>query len=1183
MENEYYEKRYVSDSIKIKDIFVLDEDNKNTLKDVINISDKIFLLGNPGSGKTTELKNLFEQLWEIRKNTSDIPFYIDLKNFEQANSFEDLILFKEWKDIPFITLIIDGLDEIAEISRFVQSLNLFLDKNNDRSIRVIISCRTNIYEKYLIDIKNFRKYYLDDLNENQIRNILKKKFSIDITYGDLNKYSFFLENPFNLYLFANYYTENDKNFPSTLTEAFNFLINRELDLEFRHTEAHVNDIISCLEKIAVVNELMQQNFINEINLKELICHNDFLIIQNISYIRKEDFKYIFKHKNYQEYFAARFISRLNFNKILDIISISYVSKINPSFLQTVSFLLNVLETDELINWLLENDSEVLFLANPQRIPTEIRHKVFRDFFNETVLERKMWIGSQINIPIDDIAKFADFEYLISFLNQKDIDFRIGKSVLDIMAIMNVEEDDILKDVLENMLFDNELNNDFKYNIIKVIRDRKYHIQYSGLFDRIVDVFSQDFDKEVNHLIISMINDFEVIDDYFSILLNCINNIYRIRPENKRDNVIRGTSWILEILILKIENKDHLFEILKILFSRRFDLKLSDFYDKNFRKNLINKISGFIEEDSNYLYKIVDIFYESEFEIYEGEGFLLNLIDLLDSRLEVFKYIISNYSKYINSYFLFLIDCSKEGVDFIIDDYLSGSLKLENHVVDNIKWQIFQNDHDLGYYFEDKMKKYGFDFLTKLESKKEILDKKVKFGKLSQDNFDILFEKENLINEIEDIFQKNNISEISWEQIHDISREWSEKNTYGVWKASFKAITLIIRDYGNQTLESIKNIFRNDYIILSLIQDSIKNNQSSFNISEEQKNFIENLCKKLISNFDYEEVIKFDENNTNRYSVCFNYYVLKTLYFFNFYFKLDYKKDFYIKTLKYSNIGDMNVGDDIFYYIKNKYDKDLEFEKQIISNINNEILDHFTMTSHVRYALDNELSETYNKIKEYILNDKQDVSFLGTLVDKIKNNKEKIQFLKDCCRDINSYLCWSAVKIFKKQNIEGDFILQLANKYLESDKRDYISYALSIYFYLNTHNAIEKYLISIEKAKELEFGKTDGYFLEDLEKYNNLKEVELLGKFFNLLYENTNLDVFDYHYSKDVFYKLILNLSKTVEGFNKIIKVFNKLKSDLKDNDSQLFYINNLLQQAENSYLSSISQGLSFEQSKKKID
>ena len=155
-----YEKRY----IRREEInyFTINEENE-TLEQFLQEKNRIVLLGNAGIGKTTELKYLFNSLWDKRQEQQNFPFFITLKNFRETSTFEDLIPLKEWRELPIITFILDGLDEIANIQDFISSLELFFNQYKEYKINVVVSCRTNIYEKYITKIDNFKYVFLEGL------------------------------------------------------------------------------------------------------------------------------------------------------------------------------------------------------------------------------------------------------------------------------------------------------------------------------------------------------------------------------------------------------------------------------------------------------------------------------------------------------------------------------------------------------------------------------------------------------------------------------------------------------------------------------------------------------------------------------------------------------------------------------------------------------------------------------------------------------------------------------------------------------------------------------------------------------------------------------------------------------------------------------------------------------------
>jgi len=1202
MKENNYEQRFIRNSINNIEFSIFEDENKKTLSDLLFENDKIVLLGNPGVGKTIELKELFEKLWKNKDESINFPFFINIKNFRKTSKFEDLIPYENWKELPTKTFILDGLDEIAEIQDFISELEIFLNKNKDKNIKVVLSCRTNIYEKYLIKISGFKYFYLDVLTDKQISNILKKRINVELNNLDLQKYRTYIQNPFNLDLFCSFY-ESKGRFPITQQESWDLFIENELkklnqEKFIKSSEVDILHIKKCLEKIAFTNELMQQNFITEENLYDLIGKEDKSIIEKISFIERlpHSPNYIFRHKNYQEFFSAKYLSKLCVEEIISIIKISdNINKTKPSLFNTITFLLNIIDEDKLEKlqkWIYENEPEILFLAEKERInDIELQKKIFRKYFEETAIEKTFWIGKNARFSLENISKFADIDFLIKIIKNKNYQFRAETSAYTILAYTDLGDKKLeVKKLLEEKLFSGEEEKRFIDEILRVIKNQKFHIELNKeLLEKILKHFKETDDKDIIHEIISMLNDVENIDDYFPYLYTFLKKMYEIKEKKERDNVVRGTKWILEKVFLKIKNPDNFTKILNIIFNRKYELKLSDFYDKNFSDKLIEKCNDFIKLDKKYIFKIIDAFLKSDDSyIYRRENFLYRLIEKFEDKKVIFNFLIENYGLVNNTFFFLSELSSQKNIDYFIDRFKNNKIIVEDYKdINHFKNWIFSKDRELGYYFEEEMQKIGFEFDEKnlLLSEQKLKEVEDKRKEDSQKNWDILFNRNELLQDMKKIYSDNEIDIMSWNQICDISHQLAIENDYKYpEKSSVRTISRIIRDNNNQTFESVKKILENDFVWLTVIKEHLKHNDKDFQISDEQENFIIDKCIQLSKEFDYNKVLKFSDENNDSYSIFKNYYILKTLYFFDKKFNIQYHKNYYLETLRYCNVANFannEVG--AFEFIKRRINSEEDFNEKIIKNINEEKLDYFSLKAHIDYAIDNKLSECYKRIGEYILDDKYLFSQQNLLERYVALIPDKIGFLKKCCEDINSYLCWSAIKIFKNNNQEHLFLEKISNEYLESGKTDYLSHALNISFYLNEDSALEKYLISLETVKiENDLAKPDGFTIENLSNYTRLNEINFIKKLFEIVYNPENKDSFDYHHSKSFIENLVYQLSKTETGFNDVKNTLYKIRENVKNNESHIFYINHLIERCENSYYESLAKPLTFSQAKKLI-
>ena len=1191
-----HEKRWIKNELKQNDLlFQIDDDKGLGIEEILKENKHIVLLGHPGIGKTKELEYLFQKLWKEKSNSGIIPFFLNIRNFRSTTKFEDLIKYKNWKDFDNIYLFIDGLDEIPNIQDFISALENFIEDNEDKNFKIVVSCRTNIYEKYIVDIQSFKYFYLDNLNDYQIKSILKNNFDISINIKDLNKFRIFLENPFNLNLFGNFYNEHGK-FPDTISEAFQLSISKELNLlnKEKFAKSEIIDtvhVLNILEKIAITNELMQRNFILEDDVYAMIGKVEKGDFEKISFIEKmpDNKLYIFRHQNYQEFLAADYLSNLDADKIIELIKIESVNKTKPALFNTISFLLNILDGakfKQIKDWLIHNEPEILFLAEPERIDPQLRRDTFIRYFDETSIQKTFWIGKNNRFSLERISKFADIDYLLEIINDEKNIFRTKTSAYTILSLAELgEKRDSVKQILQEKLFCGKEDEKMVHEILRVAKSQKFHINYPNFLEEIIDFFKHSYDPEINHQIISMLNDFENIDDYFSVLSNCLYKLYEIKPERVRDNTIRGTNWILEKLILRIQNNDNFMQIIRILFDSNFDLSLSDFYDKNFQFEFFEKIKRISERDKTFLGRLINLLLVCDRHIFYREDMIIKLLNESEDKNLVFKDLLEKHGISSSVMRILEITFTEDNLDYLIELYSRKGIKFsDNYTLESFRNYISHTNFELAHKLEQKLLQIGYAFDKPLTTFEEKEQNNKRIEKHRQDNWDILFEKEKLLQKIEKVFIENQLQEINWVQICDITyQRFDNENFYNFENIGEIAIRGIVRDNDTQTFESIKHILEDDYVLLALIKEKLDSrNHENFNISESQKEFIKDKCLKISEEFDYNKVLKFKGNNNESYSLFHNYNVLKILYFFDKEFGISYSKDFYLNTLRYCNVGNLSNNDsNIFDYIKEKVNDIDIFNQQVITNINEDNLDDFSLRTHIDYALENKLEKTYSKIEKFIL--EEGYSTKDFMERFIKLIPDKVSFLKKCCANVDSYLCWGAVKVLQNEGKEFEFIKNIAEDYLQSEKTDYIANALNVLFYLNSENALQQYHEAVlKKEVQNDLSKPDGYSIESLINYTNLNELQYLEPFFEKFYDPKNVD-FDYHYSKAFFNNLVVNLSKTKDGFNSIQPILSKIKDQHKNDESKLFYINHIIEDSQNSYYENLAKPLNLQQTKRLID
>lgn len=943
-------------------------------------------------------------------------------------------------------------------------------------------------------------------------------------------------------------------------------------------------------KVSLINELMKGNLIEEENLFTALGENskeceDFKKNPLLSKLVNQE-KYFFEHRNIQEYFAATALSKLSSEKMKGFLLIkNAINKTHPSLFNTITFLLNILEDDkysELVGWLIENEPELLFKADSNRTD-RYKVKVFQHYFQSECVEKTFWINSSKTFSTKEIAEFGNcdinFEYLLGYIKNADTHFRVKISALELLGHFNVAPQKIedLKKTLYSLLLGPENSEMIKSHLLDCIHNLRLCENDEGLLDSIFELFKDETSKQINRALLSLIEEYKNIDRFFWYIKSEYLRDRGFMERKVADDVIRGTSWVLDRLILRFNLSSNFIDLAR----HSFDEAADSYIDSKYIEEIIDRCCYFENLDSTFLVNLFASFREIK-DYHFRETAVKDLIFKSNriSRQNLFEYLTENEDFQTYGYFLAYVT-DELTIEIIIDKFFNGTIESANldfyrNVLGNT------NNRKLAEYFNDKMIDKGFDFKEQYLNQNEFEKLVAKSRKRPQENFDILFDKESLLCKIEAIFNRYGGS-INPTMIRQITTDWYKENgNAGRIELSYSLLGRIVHNYKlDLNFSDIKHILeKEDILIIKEIKAQIQqlnNSNIFFEINSAHIEFLHQWCMKAKEEIDFTNIIRVV--NLNSCNLLGDYYKFKAVLYFVIRFSIEVPQEFLLNSIEFIDINKTVAQDGILSQLLPKIKSQEDINKTIIRNLLNGNIYSLSLNSHIQYALDHKLHESFKKIGEYLMDKNYSFNIERVLKQYIEltNNFE---LLINLCDDIRSHKCWTSLKLMMELKIQSDFCLQKALLYLDDSSDDenyYFSSALAVLFELNSLHALH-YLISFINS-----GKLPNLQRTSYTSFNIIDNYKTLDKLYDSIY-NKNEDKFELSGIKNFMAVYVSNLSEDTAKYLLVQEELASIKSNLeKSSNKELYYINQLIDDSKKGYLISQSKTFSFNEALSKVE
>lgn len=310
-------------SAKSKEQFIK---NHTSIQNVLQAHNRLIILGEPGSGKSTSLEYYSSQIASKSKEVIDddftehaIPIYIQGKEykgslFDLISSSLPIAVDKEITlDNGLYTIIIDAVNEIPkeyhETKFFEQDLRIFIEKYPNNKLH--ISTRSLNYVSFL----EFPVFEIKRLNHDFVRNTLEaKKYNLDrVSKQFLNS----LSSPFFFKLFLDYSSNINLNkvTPKLLINKYFLSINESIQKDYGFNIDVLDTFSSIGYKLTNSGEINIDpiHFIRKLELSGFNKNEVFNILISKKFLLPDgEGKIGFVHQTILEFLSAFYLKKLYF-------------------------------------------------------------------------------------------------------------------------------------------------------------------------------------------------------------------------------------------------------------------------------------------------------------------------------------------------------------------------------------------------------------------------------------------------------------------------------------------------------------------------------------------------------------------------------------------------------------------------------------------------------------------------------------------------------------------------------------------------------------------------------------------------------------------------------------------------------------------------------------------------------
>lgn len=927
--------------------YLWDKYAKDTV-DVVSQCKRVAFVGDAGMGKTTELQRIAAHF--SRDESPFYPFLVPLNKYVNQSLRE--CLPSDWEEIPKskIAVILDGLDEIESKNKrdAIRQIEFFAEQHPETHI--VVSCRTNFYESETEQssgtLSGFSSYVLLELDEKQIRDYIQitldqeaENFRKDVSNNRLHD---LLRIPFYLLRLVELF-KKDHTLPRYKAEIFEQLLANRIEQDIEHYRTTITldkkreTILKTLQRLALGMEILGRNYISNDEYCQIVEDEvSRELIEHCTVWKKddsEDLKWQFEHNNFQEYLAAKVLSARPLATIKDFMFFAPTHrKLIPSWSNTFSFLISVCDSPDLIQWVMDYEPELIVKCEPDRIDVRTRINLFQQIFNH-YKEKQIWINHE-KFRHAELAMFGQSDETVEFLLaelEKAEHYTTACNAVELLGHLMIphEQRNRTCELLVGYAVGDDFGDQVQNRALMTLADLGLNSQ--DVVAQIVGALRASENEWVRYGLYYFLHKSACLEENIDIFLDGLRYVrYDFSSSRSR---LSDEHWHLQRGLEKAKSSNSVTKILKYFAENPKDLT-DAVLERSIPVIAENAANACLKEP--VLYQISKSLLEALIENHsdkQASQFLV-FFDLTDTRCELFKEYLLKEIGDTRLWSIAALVADESCIEFFIGQLEQG--RLEDNDVLKFRNCLAWKNSDLYSPFNDLINaRTGNRFPLPQERDYERERKE-----RAQSDFDLLFDKEAFLRQIELIYETEGKESLTEKDILDIQGSHWE-NPY------FSNLAIInLRNLAKDTaltraaaVDAINN-WNWDWFCICNVYKKSRNNKD-IELTEKQKHWVAQWCYSNLANVDFKTALetKTKTSSSASWPSIFLWHFLRKL-------NLKYPKEVLLDMISYDWIeGGQHVGIEYLESLVNKH----ELATRVLQNLGEGIENGDVLKNHFGYC------------------------------------------------------------------------------------------------------------------------------------------------------------------------------------------------------------------------------------------